>query len=209
MKYWAMCEWFDETCGEVLDELDRRGLTDDTIVVYVTDNGWISAPGTHQQDPRSKLSPYDGGLRSPIMIRWPKHLEPQVNDTPASSIDLAPTILGMVGIEPSPEMTGVDLRDAEVVAGRKSIFGETYAHEAVDVDRPATCLEYRWCVSWPWKLIQPNTAVISAGKPELYNLADDPTEQRELAPDHSDVVERLTRELDAWWDPVADATAGE
>jgi arylsulfatase A-like enzyme len=205
MKYWAMCEWFDETCGEVLDELDRRGLADDTIVVYVTDNGWISAPGTHQQDPRSKLSPYEGGLRTPIMIRWPKHLEPQVNDTPVSSIDLAPTILKMVGIDPLPEMTGVDLRDAEAVAGRKSIFGETFAHEAVDVDRPATCLEYRWCVSWPWKLIQPNTAVIPTAKRELYNLAEDPTEQRNLAAAHSDMVERLTQELDALWDPAADA----
>jgi arylsulfatase A-like enzyme len=203
MRYWAMCEWFDETCGEVLDELDDRGLTENTIVAYVTDNGWISARGTHQQAPRSKLSPYDGGLRTPIMISWPGRIAPQMVDTPVSSIDLAPTLLRLVGMTPTAEMTGVNLLDAGAVAARKTIFGETFAHEAVDVDRPESCLEYRWCVSWPWKLIRPNPGVIVDRKPELYNVADDPEERRDLAGEHPDVVGRLSAELDALWTPDA------
>jgi arylsulfatase A-like enzyme len=203
MKYWAMCEWFDETCGEVLDELDRRGLADNTIVAYVTDNGWISARGTHKQAPRSKMSPYDGGLRTPIMISWPDHIAPKMVDRPVSCIDLAPTLLRLVGMTPPSEMTGVNLLDADAVAARKTIFGETFAHEAVDVDRPETCLEYRWCVSWPWKLIRPNPGVVAGGKPELYNVANDPEEKRNLANEHPDVVERLSAELDTLWNPAA------
>src|SRR5690606_15499199 len=40
-RYWAMCEWFDQTCGELLKELDDRNLRENTLVIYVTDNGWI------------------------------------------------------------------------------------------------------------------------------------------------------------------------
>jgi uncharacterized sulfatase len=201
VNYWAMCEWFDETCGELLEEIDRRGLRDNTIVVYVTDNGWLQDPKSYRNAPRSKLSPYDGGLRTPIMLRWPETIEPRVVDAPVSSIDLAPTILRAVGIEPPREMTGVDLRHAEGAAARKTIFGETFAHDAVDIDRPATALEHRWCVSWPWKLIVPNQTMIPTGQVELFNVADDPWETRNLAPEHPEVVGQLTRSLNGWWDP--------
>lgn len=83
-KYWAMVEWFDETCGTLLDHLDREGLAENTIVVYVADNGWITDPKTGRFAPKSKLSPYDGGLRSPIMLRWPGRIKPAVIDTPVS-----------------------------------------------------------------------------------------------------------------------------
>ena len=199
MKYWAMCEWFDETCGEVLGELEKRGLSENTIVVYVTDNGWISQPGTHKQASRSKMSPYEGGLRTPIMLRWPGRIEPRRVDTPASSIDLAPTLLMALGLDVPSEMSGVDLLDEYAVAARKTIFGETFAHEAVNVDRPETCLEYRWCVEWPWKLIVPNEKVVADGKVELFNVADDPREEREVSAGHPEMVESLRRKIDSWW----------
>lgn len=75
-RYWAMCEWFDETCGAVLAEVDRAGVRDDTIVVYVTDNGWINRRDRSAYAPRSKRSPYDGGVRTPLMIRWPAQVPP-------------------------------------------------------------------------------------------------------------------------------------
>ena len=43
-KYWAMCEWFDETCGELLDHLEKRKLADNTLVIFLADNGWIQDP---------------------------------------------------------------------------------------------------------------------------------------------------------------------
>ena len=70
-KYWAMVDWFDETCGELLAYLDREGLAENTLIVYVSDNGWITDPKTGRYAPKSKQSPYDGGLKSPIMVSWP------------------------------------------------------------------------------------------------------------------------------------------
>ena len=75
-KYWGMVEWFDETVGDLLKHLDEQKLSDNTIVVFVTDNGWITDPKTGSYAPKSKQSQYDGGVRTPIMIRWPGHVKP-------------------------------------------------------------------------------------------------------------------------------------
>jgi arylsulfatase A-like enzyme len=56
-KYWAMCEWFDETCGELLDFLDAQKLAQDTLVIFLADNGWIQDPQAERYAPRSKQSP--------------------------------------------------------------------------------------------------------------------------------------------------------
>jgi uncharacterized sulfatase len=92
-RYWAMVEWFDETIGQLMDHLKSSGLDENTIVAYVADNGWIQSPGNPRYAPRSKQSQYDGGLRTPIMIRWKGKITPAQPDVPVSSIDLAPTPL--------------------------------------------------------------------------------------------------------------------
>jgi uncharacterized sulfatase len=87
-KYFAMCEWFDETCGELLNLLEKRNLSENTLVIYVTDNGWIQNPDAPNYAPKSKRSPYDGGLRTPVMLRWPEKIKPHRDDkTLVSSID--------------------------------------------------------------------------------------------------------------------------
>ena len=80
-KYWAMVEWFDETCGDLLATLEREKVAQNTIVVYVTDNGWIQNPEAPKYAPKSKQSQYDGGLRTPIMVRWPAKIRPAMSDT--------------------------------------------------------------------------------------------------------------------------------
>ena len=116
-KYWAMVEWFDETVGELLAHLDEEGLRDDTIVVYVTDNGWITDPESGRYAAKSKQSPYDGGLRTPIMVRWPGHVEPARSEALASSLDLAPTLLTAAGGKPAAEMAGIDPSGIEALPG--------------------------------------------------------------------------------------------
>ena len=156
-RYWAMCEWFDQTCGQLLDYLDKRNLAESTLVVFLADNGWIQNPDKGGYAPKSKRSPYDGGLRTPIILRWPGHLAPRRDErTPVMSIDLAPTILAACGLRPTPEMQGVNLLDADALAGRKIIFGEVFTHSALDIHRPVTNLQYRWCIEGRWKLIVPH-----------------------------------------------------
>ncbi len=195
-KYWAMVDWFDETCGQVLDHLEREGLAENTLVIYVTDNGWVQAPSTPRHL-RSKLSPYDSGLRTPLMVRWPGRIKPQMSDELAMSIDLVPTVLAAVGEQPTPAMQGLNLLDAEAVAKRKTIYGECFVHTAVDLNSPIKNLEQRWLIDGHRKLIVPH----GKGEAELYDLAADPHEQTDLAAQQAETVAALKRKLDAWWKP--------
>jgi uncharacterized sulfatase len=196
-KYYAMCEWFDETVGELLAELDKNGLSENTLVIFLADNGWI-APGpnaTARFDPKSKNSHYDGGLRTPILVRWPGKVKPGKFETLVSSIDIAPTVLAACGVAPAPDMSGVNL--VEVADGkqpaRSGLFGELYTHDMADLKNPAASLVSRWHRRGPWKLIQP-----VKGPAELYDVARDPTETTNLAATQAETVEQLRAALDAW-----------
>jgi len=193
-KYHAMCEWFDETCGQLLDHLRAKGLEQDTLVVFVTDNGWIQRPNARGYARRSKRSPYEGGVRTPILVSWPGRIEPGRREQLASSIDLAPTILRACGAEVPAAMSGRDLRDTG--SDRGSVYGETFSHDVADLDRPTKGLQFRWMIRDGWKLIAPHAA---GAKAELYHLADDPHERRDLAARHPERVAALQRALDAWW----------
>jgi len=198
-KYWAMVEWFDETVGDLLKHLEAEKLAENTIVVYVTDNGWITDPATGNYAPRSKQSQYDGGLRTPIMIRWPGHMNPQRSAALASSIDLAPTLLAAAGLKPTPEMPGINLLDDAAVAARHAVFGECFTQNSQDLDNPAASLRYRWMVEDQWKLIVPDLTNEPKAIVELFNLGDDPFEQHNLATEEPDRVRSMRAKIDAWW----------
>ncbi len=219
IKYYAMCEWFDRSCGQLLDGLDRRGVMDNTIVIYVADNGWIQrtlnteVPDGWSQSfaPKSKMSPFDGGTRTPLMIRWPGKIEPRLDsETLVSSIDIAPTILEACGIKQPPQMTGKSLLkiSAEQPLQRKAIFGENFAPDIADIDDPRKSLLHRWCVQGDWKLIKTypgkkgrfsNMLDQTSATVLLFNLKDDPFEEKDLALQHPDIVGELTRKLTAWY----------
>lgn len=201
-RYYAMCEWFDETVGDLLKILDDRGLRDNTLVLFANDNGWIQDPSGNLYAPKSKRSPYDGGLRTPILVRWPGRIAPAMYDTPVSTIDLVPTILAACGIQPSEPLPGKDLvavAAAHGVCERQQLFGEIFEHDVADIDHPARSLLYRWVLdSGRWKLIQPADPRETA---ELYDVLADPHETRNLAADLPAEVARLQQLLNAWWQP--------
>ncbi len=194
-RYWAMCEWFDETCGQLLNHLDEKKLARDTLVIYVTDNGWIQRADNGRYAPRSKRSPYDGGIRTPIMIRWPGKVQPGERPELANSIDLAPTILKACGLEPTDTMQGIDLLDDTALAKRKSTHGACYLHNAVDIHKPSANLTHRWLINGNWKLILPHKTNTNATEPELYNLTKDPHETQNLAKTNPHQAKRLAKQL--------------
>jgi uncharacterized sulfatase len=199
-KYWAMCEWFDETIGDLLGKLEKSGLSENTIVIYLHDNGWIQDEKAGVYAPKSKRSPYDGGLRTPILIKWPGKVKPGVSEKLASSIDVAPTILHAITGKQTKSMEGVNLLDAARVAGRDTVFGEIFEHNAIDITKPSANLQYRWVVDGHWKLIVPNAPNVK-GDVELYDLNKDPTELTNLAARNGEKVKELSIKLDAWWKP--------
>ncbi len=202
-KYYAMCEWFDETCGQLLDYLDEKGLRENTAVIFVVDNGWIQETGPRRTTrgwfaPKSKLSPYDGGLRTPVMIRWPGQVPAGRHDDLVSTIDVAPTIYDITGTEIPDDLPGLSLLPAARGAGdlpRDAVFGEIYVHTAVDLQEPALNLTHLWVREGHWKLIKE----MEGPSFELYRLSDDPLEERDVAKDHPETVARLNRRLLEWW----------
>jgi uncharacterized sulfatase len=200
-KYWGMVEWFDDTVGQLLAHLDEQELADDTIVVYVTDNGWITDPQTGRYAPKSKQSQYDGGLRTPIMVRWPGHVKPAQSESLAMSIDIMPTLLAAAELKPTQKMQGINLLDDETRDARKAIFGECFLHESKDLDDPAASLRWRWMIDGYTKLIVPDLANEPDGDIELYDLKSDPHEEHNMAADQPGEVELLRNRLDAWWSP--------
>lgn len=198
-KYYAMCEWFDETVGELIGILNESGVAENTLVVFVTDNGWIQQPNANGFAPKSKRSPYDGGLRTPILVRWPGRVTPARFETPVSSIDIVPTILSATGIATDQALPGKNLLEIAANGGkcdRASLFGEIFDHDVADIDRPAASLLFRWTLSeGRWKLILPD----GSGNAELYDVLADPFETNDLAAKHTDVVQRLTKDINRWW----------
>jgi uncharacterized sulfatase len=202
-KYWAMVEWFDETCGQLLDRLDKEKLSDNTIVIYLADNGWIQDPDG-ALSVRSKRTPYDAGLRTPILVRWPGKVKPRVSDEFAFSLDIVPTVLAAAGLPAEKGLPGLNLLDESAVAARKTLAGECFTHNAVDLNDPAKNVRHRWIIDGNWKLIVPHVAADKdgPGKPELYDLAADPHEKMNRIADRPDVAAALRKKLDRWWNPV-------
>ena len=127
-----MCTWLDETVGQLVRGLEERGLADDTLFVFVCDNGWIQRKNRGGFAPRSKRSPYDGGLRTPIVIRWKGRVEPGRVNKPVMSTDIVSTLLAALGLE-IPEGLGIDLLNADAVARRGPLLSAVFGHNAVDI----------------------------------------------------------------------------
>ncbi|NBW87513.1 MAG: hypothetical protein EBR23_12000, partial [Planctomycetia bacterium] len=172
-RYWGNVERFDRTVGDLLDHLDREKLAADTLVVYVTDNGWLQNPADKRCLPRSKTSPYEGGLRTPIMLRQPGTIEPGSSDALATSLDIAPTVLAACGAELPAGLPGINLLDAAALTARRQIFGECFTHTLVDIDDPGRSLMWRWTIRDRWKLVVPAPAD-GAGAPAWEGRLPDP-----------------------------------
>lgn len=208
-KYYAMCEWFDETCGQLLDHLDEKGLSNNTIIFYICDNGWGSlGKGS------VKASPYELAVRTPIMIKWPNHVQAQINkENLASNLDLAPTILAACGIKIPDNMEGIDLLNHDAVAKRKNLFLESFTLDMLDVNDPVAALRARSLVSKDWKLTvwhKPSPLLEIKGwqmpepkeKVELFHIKDDPMERNNLASRNPEKAAEFRKILDAWWNPT-------
>jgi len=206
-RYYAMCAWFDETVGELLKHLDVLELTRSTLVLFAADNGWIQRtprlPVPSGWDfnfaPRSKRSPNEAGIRTPVLLRWPGKIPVGQSDIPISTIDLAPTILAAAGLKPTHQMPGIDLLNQTAVASREVIFGDIYTHDVVDPNEPAASLKYRWCLQGPWKLIVPHSPNMIDAELQLFDVVSDPHETKNLAPSHPQLVGELYRRIQSWW----------
>ncbi|HJO38167.1 MAG: sulfatase [Vicinamibacterales bacterium] len=202
--YAAMIQSVDEGVGRVLRRLDELGLDEDTIVIFLSDNGGFG-PATSMAPLRgSKGMLYEGGIRVPLIIRWPGMVgDGTVSDTPVIGVDLFPTLLAAAGIGRPGDapLDGVDLTPLLTGTGpipERPLFWHFPAYLEADASVPG-----------PWRTT-PAAAVrrgnyklvtfFEDGRHELYDLADDPGESRDLAAQEPDRTEQLRAALERWWD---------
>jgi uncharacterized sulfatase len=214
-RYYAMVEWFDETCGQLLNRLEAQGLSKNTLVVYVGDNGWIQQSDGNGFAPRSKQTANEGGVRQPTLFFWPGTIQPgNRGEQLCSSIDIIPTALAAAGLPVPKNLPGINLLPVLKTGRptpRDTVFGETFAHDIPNLDRPADGLVYRWVIEGKWKLLLTYDGLVSARyassnprdekRPQLFDLLADPHENKNLAAQNPAVVAALAAKLDAWWRP--------
>jgi len=200
--YYAMCEWFDETCGQLIEHLDEKNLRENTLILFIIDNGWIQDPRNKDKfDIRSKRSPYDAGLRTPVLINWRGKVKAARHDDLVTSLDIPSTILAACGVAPAKTMQGANLLDVatgkEKSLSRDAVYGEIFTHDAATLDKPELSMTHRWIRQGDWKLILPQPA--TKAEPQLFNVKDDPMEKNDLASKREDDVRRLRAAIEKWW----------
>lgn len=217
-RYGAMVEGMDKQVGRILAALKALELDDNTIVVFLSDNGGKS-PETDMKPLRgSKGMLYEGGIRIPMIVRWPGVVpKGSKSSEPVLTLDLYPTLVAAAGGElPTGPIDGVDLgpllRDPDTDIGRGAIFWHFPAYlngykgmadegyRAGWRATPSSAIR-----SGHWKLIE----YFEDGKCELFNLSEDPGEQSNLVEKHPEKKAELLAVLRAWQKSVKAPTAFE
>jgi arylsulfatase A len=187
----AMVEALDGGVGQLLKAITDLDLDNNTVVIFLSDNGGL-LPATNNAPLRGgKGMQYEGGIRVPAMVRWPGHIAANsINTTRISSIDLLPTIVSVAkGAKPSALVDGVDLSPLWTGTGtiqREALFWH-YPHYHQGMPGGS--------------IIQGNMKLINFFEDntfELYDLAQDPGETRNLAEQRPQVVIELRKKLEAW-----------
>lgn len=193
--YAGMVEAMDQAVGKVLAKLDELGLAENTLVIFTSDNGGLS---TSEGSPTSNLPlrggkgwMYEGGIREPLIIRWPAVLKAGgVIDTPVSSPDYFATVMEAAQGKTTAKVDGVSLLPllrGESLPARALYWH--YPHYGNQGGAPGAAVR-----EGDWKLIE----WYEDGRRELFNLREDLGEKQDLAAAHPDKVAALSVKLESW-----------
>ncbi|HUE70344.1 MAG TPA: sulfatase [Pirellulaceae bacterium] len=198
--YAAMIESLDESIGRIMQKLDELQLADNTLVIFTSDNGGLVLNQVTSNVPlrAGKGSAYEGGVRVPLIVRYPPLVKPgSICEVPAMSIDLAPTIAELAGVNNVPPIDGVSLvpvlEEAAAALSRPTLYWH-YPHY-----HPGGATPYGAIRDGQWRLIE----FFEDGKVELYNLAEDIGEASDLATKNPEKRSELLEKLRAWRKEVA------
>ncbi|MGB3618800.1 MAG: sulfatase [Catalinimonas sp.] len=188
--YLAALEHLDHSVGRLLDELDRLKLTEQTVVIFLSDNGGVDASFDNAPLRHGKGSPYEGGIRVPVLVRQPKAVAAgQTIDTPVDVVDFYPTLLELANAAPPPDhpLDGVSL--VPLLRGgsldRDTLYGYMPLYDAQWGATPAAVIR-----QGDYKLIEffgdyidlaRDGTYVPHGRTELYNLAEDISETNDLS----------------------------
>ena len=201
--YAATVESLDKAIGKLLTTVDA--LERPTIVIFTSDNGGLHVPEVHDL-PVTHNGPfragkgylYEGGLRIPLIVRWPDKIKAaQTLETPVSLMDLMPTLMEVVGLEPGKTVGPLDgvslkqswLQDTATSTTKERLFFWHFPHYTNQGSRPAAATR-----QGNWKLIE----YLEDGAIELYDLEKDVGEKINVARDQPETATALTESLHQW-----------
>jgi arylsulfatase A-like enzyme len=191
--YAAMIKKTDENIGRVLQSLEALDLEENTLVIVTSDNGGFLNVTKNIGIRKGKGYAYEGGVKVPMWMKWPNKIKKGVSfDSPVSSIDIMPTILGslQIDISKSTSMDGVNLMDQ--ITLNKTLDRDLFWH--FPHFRGGDIVPYTMVRSGDYKLIKRYK-----GKEfELFNLAQDPEEKTDLSEKQTDKVEVLNNRIEIW-----------
>jgi len=203
-RYYGMITNIDDNFGRLLHALEKKGVADNTVIVFLGDNGTSSL---HKQDDLwecglrgRKTYVYENGIRVPMFIHVSGGSAARLNE-PASVEDIMPTILDLCGIQAESKMDGMSL--LPVLNG--GALPDRSFYFQFHRGRPPVRYRNAAVVSGDWKLVQPvgrggEDYSPETARFELYNLKADQNETSDLATEKPEVVSRLKAEYDAWYD---------
>lgn len=213
--YAAMIKSVDRGVGRVMNTLDSLGLSDNTLLIFYSDNGGLggyrsiglSKNGITDNAPLKggKGSFYEGGIRVPLIVRWPDVVAPGTKTRePISSIDFYPTLLQVAGIDRPDDypLSGTSLiplfRDAEAELEREHLFWHFPGYLQAYGPGKWRTTPVSVIRSGPWKLLK----FYEKNRIELYNLEEDIGETRNLAPHKTEKRDQLLDRLNSWLDRI-------
>ena len=207
-RYAAMVESVDENVGRLMNCLDVLNLTDNTVVFFTSDNGGVRRITSMAPLRAGKGSYYEGGIREPLVVRWPSKIKAGIQcDTPVSGIDFYPTILEITktskpagkildGISLTPLLTQQQTIKDRALFWHFPIYlqsGNDETRDTVFRTRPGSVIRYG-----DWKLHE----YFEDNAIELYNLKDDIGELNNLTTKYPDKVKELHQKLISWRDSI-------
>lgn len=211
--FWGMCENLDDNIGRLLAHLDRLELAENTIVVFLTDNGGTAGVKIYNAGMRGgKTSVHEGGTRVPLFVRWPAaQWTAHVVKPIVSHIDLYPTLLDLCGVPapPGPPLDGISLRP--LLEGDGSQWPERvlFTHNPIDETNkfPGAVRTDRYRLVCDIRGRSGGSGAVnndaSATRWQLYDMVNDPGENNDLARQQPEKVAKLSALYDAWFADIS------
>ena len=203
-RVYAMIENIDTNLGKLFKLLDDRKIADNTIVIFLSDNGPAQArynAGLHGR----KGSVYDGGIRVPCFWRWPGQFPAGEKRVAAMAhIDVTPTLLDCCGVAATKNLDGRSLRavlsDRDVALPQRTLFFQWHRGDVPEFHRAFAARGPRY------KLVQAAGSGVEPErerwKVELFDMIDDPFEEHDISEQHLDIVKELGRHYKSWFEDV-------
>lgn len=196
--YAAMVHSVDEAVGRILETIDELGIAERTLVVFTSDNGGLLGPTDNAPLRSGKGFPYEGGIRVPLIVRWPGMVPgATVSHEPVIGIDLLPTLAEAVGVAlpRGREIDGVSLLEHLRSGARSPLAREALYWHFPHYRSGRQIPPYSVVRKGDWKLLK----WLEGPTYELYNLREDPGEQTNLAEEEPEKVTELNAMLDGWY----------